>query len=186
MGRRATRWAGRASTASSRTCATPGGHQERGLSRVHDAVHVRDECPRCQGKRLRPESLAVTVADRRRIRRRRRTRRSRSRPRTRARMRRLRTLRRSRWSARCWARGRCSSAGATADRRPAAARDHRAAGVSERRGAGLSLAGPQRGDLSGGEGSASGWRRRSARGCAACCMCSTSPPSGCTSATTSG
>ena len=85
-------------------------------------------CPRCQGRRLRPESLAVTVPDRRRG-----------------------PLDRGVHGALA---GACAGGRAGDElyrarphrRGPPAARDHRAAGVPERGGAGLSLAGPLGGD----------------------------------------
>ena len=123
------------------------------------------ECPDCHGKRLRPSSLAVRV--------------------------------KSFSIAEFTAHGDFARAddGAqlgirrarNADRRPRAGRNPPAAGVSLRGRAGLHQPGPLgRHALRRAKRSASAWPRRSARSCAACCMCWMSLPSGCIRATTSG
>ena len=74
-----------------------------------------------------------------------------------------------------------------ADRRAGAQGGQRAAAVPGRRRPGLPVAGPRRPPpWPAARPSASGWPRRSARAWSACCTCSTSRPSACTSATTTG
>ena len=123
------------------------------------------ECPACHGKRLRPESLAVkvngmSIADFTAL-----------------------PVSRSVEVAQ-----KIKLAGREADdRRTHHARNRGAAAVSERRGAWVYLARPLGGDACrAARASASDWRRRSGRSCAAFCMCSTSLRSDCIIATTIG
>ena len=132
--------------------------------------YMRDvPCPVCKGARLKPEVLAVTLLHRDQG------------------ERSIAEVSACRWpsapsSSPAW----CSTRG-----RPDRGRHPQGgagpAGVPARRGAALPVAVPRRRDRSpAARPSASGWPPRSAPAWSACSTCSTSRPSGCTSATTAG
>ena len=134
--------------------------------------YMRDvPCPACNGARLKPEILAVTLAHREQG------------DKSIAEVvepvgRRLRGVPR---------RADCSTPAQAGHRRAGAQGDPGPAGLPARRRAGLPVAGrAPRARCPAARRSGSGWPRRSAPGWSACSTCSTSRRSGCTSATTAG
>ena len=122
-------------------------------------------CPECDGKRLKPVSLAVTLGDR------------------------------SIADVACLPIDECAdflrglelSRAREADRRAGAQGSQRPVGFPARRRPALPLARPgRRHAWPAARRSASGWRRRSGQAWSACCTCSTSRASACTNATTTG